>query len=1018
MGALLTNGADVDVKNKDDDTALIIAARKGDTNMVGALLTNGANVDVKDKEGDTPLLIAVKAGNAEIAKKLLEKGAKVDAKNKGDDTALLIAVEAGYADMVEILLENQADINFKNAEGNTALHIAEKQKNRALVKLLKDKGADPEIANKKGMTPRQYTEVLPIGEGARLRQKLWNGTVPTAAFLETFRGNTELLIPEVKEKVEIWDEYMQRRDDAIKLVDSVRTKDEGLLKNILLALETLATPMDTADQVIQFWKTRLSDKVTDPVLKNAIVFVYDEKMKEVEERNRIAEEIVINKLASSEYVPNSNWESLVQWRDVAKQVGINLYGDPLKTVYDDLTFNTEVYVPVLNEFNNMDKAKRATLIVKKQGFPVTFPEAFLSPLATECATHIVNKYGTDEKENPGWVPPEAKSKITEFMDDAPVILRLKDSYEKIKTILDKEGELSLGDIVQIQHLSENMQEFVESRISMDPLNKYASELIEEAKLNFETARGESKKGEPMALEPLIKDALQAGNRFIVDPSPANTDSLLFITTAVREQARVNLVNGDANQKAQAETVLKSSVVSDPVVQTMQLAERVGIPVVAEVAPSVKSAKKTADKKSHEFAVAKGKLEAATDKLKDAEAAVIREAGIDDTLELARSVLERKIEWGEDAEIERILEYQKYIDSATPWDAIDKGYVDDPGRLSEEELQKDIRIKLQQKINEVASKMTPSQRTTWRIAAEAKRLKTVLDTLDKAANDVRSTSVDVEYAENEFFQSNLEERRILVESAKKHVETCEAAVEEAEGRAENGREGIKAYLQTGGPFEAGKASEILNSVFSTYNNRDVAPAEFLDKVQKEYKGPASFEFIKMCVEQEILEHNERDAKAQLASAREEKENQENKPPRDEPDAEKPNEEATQMRAPPSRISGGYFDDPSRILHLTAAGSVFSLIIAAVDSSRKKQKKAKEQAERERKEERKAKLKAAADPTPGGPTPGGPTPGFASPPPAVAMRVDPLTFPEGMRRLLAACPSYGESYVKSVVYAVVR
>ena len=61
---------------KNGETALHLAARNGNREVIEALLAKGADVNVKDKRRFTPLKLANKLGNTEIADLLQKYGAK------------------------------------------------------------------------------------------------------------------------------------------------------------------------------------------------------------------------------------------------------------------------------------------------------------------------------------------------------------------------------------------------------------------------------------------------------------------------------------------------------------------------------------------------------------------------------------------------------------------------------------------------------------------------------------------------------------------------------------------------------------------------------------------------------------------------------------------------------------------------------------------------------------------------------------------------------------------------------
>jgi ankyrin repeat protein len=107
-GALIKEGIDVNVKDKEGSSALLIATEKRDYNMVKLLLEKGADVNARDIDGYTALMYVAYNGNLEIAKLLLEHGADVNARDKDKWTALMIAGIQKKADIVELLRKHGA----------------------------------------------------------------------------------------------------------------------------------------------------------------------------------------------------------------------------------------------------------------------------------------------------------------------------------------------------------------------------------------------------------------------------------------------------------------------------------------------------------------------------------------------------------------------------------------------------------------------------------------------------------------------------------------------------------------------------------------------------------------------------------------------------------------------------------------------------------------------------------------------------------------------------------------------
>lgn len=178
MKLLLEKGADVNLKNKSNMTALTIAVIANKVGAVKLLLKNNANVNVVSTlNNQTPLMFALQNKNFPIIKMLKEKDVDIHAKDSYGNTALLNAITINsvnmeevkylikntnqinmfnnlgmsplfkaigldHIDLVQYLLKNDADIHLKNYRGITALVVARKTKNNPeMIKLLKDYGA-------------------------------------------------------------------------------------------------------------------------------------------------------------------------------------------------------------------------------------------------------------------------------------------------------------------------------------------------------------------------------------------------------------------------------------------------------------------------------------------------------------------------------------------------------------------------------------------------------------------------------------------------------------------------------------------------------------------------------------------------------------------------------------------------------------------------------------------------------------------------------------------------------------
>ncbi len=163
---LLDKGADINLTDDGDDTALMEAANSHDPQnkvIVKLLLDRGANVHAS---GTRALLNAAKEGGPEVVQLLLQKGADPNARNivkhAGDwagDTALMYAVQGDFVEAVRLLLAAGADVRAVNESGQTVLMKAARvdagndvQTHVVMLKLLLDRGVDVNARDKQGKT--------------------------------------------------------------------------------------------------------------------------------------------------------------------------------------------------------------------------------------------------------------------------------------------------------------------------------------------------------------------------------------------------------------------------------------------------------------------------------------------------------------------------------------------------------------------------------------------------------------------------------------------------------------------------------------------------------------------------------------------------------------------------------------------------------------------------------------------------------------------------------------------------
>jgi len=150
---LLAKGADVNARNKENDTALIYAASNENAEITRALLDMGANINHQNDNGYSALTMAsVNELRLPNAKLLLERGANLELKNENGETSLIMAASGGGVELVRALLEKRANADARDNIGNTVLMRAAGEHGAEIIRLLAEKGADVNARNEDGVT--------------------------------------------------------------------------------------------------------------------------------------------------------------------------------------------------------------------------------------------------------------------------------------------------------------------------------------------------------------------------------------------------------------------------------------------------------------------------------------------------------------------------------------------------------------------------------------------------------------------------------------------------------------------------------------------------------------------------------------------------------------------------------------------------------------------------------------------------------------------------------------------------
>ncbi len=147
---ILSAGAEVNSRDADGATVLMLACHAGNLPMVMVLIEAGADVNAADPRGWTALMKAaynaeLDRGFADVAQALIGAGANVEAPIGYGIRPLMLAAGYGETAVVETLLKAGADVMARNEGGLTALMMVKQKHYVDVINMLHEAERDAGI---------------------------------------------------------------------------------------------------------------------------------------------------------------------------------------------------------------------------------------------------------------------------------------------------------------------------------------------------------------------------------------------------------------------------------------------------------------------------------------------------------------------------------------------------------------------------------------------------------------------------------------------------------------------------------------------------------------------------------------------------------------------------------------------------------------------------------------------------------------------------------------------------------
>ena len=169
----LRSGADIEVRDSNERTALLLAATHDRVDVARLLVAMGASADALDNRHDTPWLVTGVTGSVAMVDALLPADPDFSIENRYGGLSVIPASERGHVEYVRRVVSLDIDVNHVNKLGWTALLEAVLlgdggERHQAIIATLLAAGADRSIADRDGVTAlehartRGYTEIEAI----------------------------------------------------------------------------------------------------------------------------------------------------------------------------------------------------------------------------------------------------------------------------------------------------------------------------------------------------------------------------------------------------------------------------------------------------------------------------------------------------------------------------------------------------------------------------------------------------------------------------------------------------------------------------------------------------------------------------------------------------------------------------------------------------------------------------------------------------------------------------------------
>ena len=181
----------INAKDKCGDSPLHIACRKRSSKICMLLIHPKVHCDInaKDSSGNTPFHLACQFGLLKLCEELIDRNTDINTKNDVSDSPLILACRYCHFEVIKLLINNpHIQINLVNDAGDTFLHAlcqSSSCSSRMVLYVLEVTQFNPNVRNVAGLTPIQLTsnpdiihELVRFGANPKESEILLSSSIP------------------------------------------------------------------------------------------------------------------------------------------------------------------------------------------------------------------------------------------------------------------------------------------------------------------------------------------------------------------------------------------------------------------------------------------------------------------------------------------------------------------------------------------------------------------------------------------------------------------------------------------------------------------------------------------------------------------------------------------------------------------------------------------------------------------------------------------------------------------------